>query len=51
MTHNARKCANKAQQIEYGKGEIGEICPLIRCPELAVRGYIAMLRREADAIW
>lgn len=51
MTHHARKWANKQQQAEYERGDLGEICPMIRCPEVAVRGYIAMLRREADAIW
>lgn len=51
MTHNGRKWANKQQLEDYDNGVIGEICPLVRCPELAVRGYIAMLRRETDATW
>lgn len=47
LTHNARRNATKRQLEEFNNWQIGEVCPLIRCPELAVRGFIATLR-EAD---
>ncbi|BEI81513.1 hypothetical protein CcaverHIS002_0206730 [Cutaneotrichosporon cavernicola] len=51
MTHHARRSASKRQQEEFDNWEIGEICALVRCPELAVRGFIAMLRQHADSMW
>lgn len=51
MTHHGKKYATVQQLQDYENGVIGEVCPLVRCPELAVRGYIAMLRRDTDAIW
>jgi hypothetical protein len=51
MKFHARHQATQRQREEYDNWEIGEICALIRSPELAVRGFIAMLRQTGDSIW
>ncbi len=51
MKFHARHQATQRQREEYDNWKIGEICALIHSPELAVRGFIAMLRQTGDSIW
>lgn len=48
---SARRRASAKQKADIAAGAIGESCPLIRDTEKAVRGFLALARREAEAVW
>lgn len=48
MTHAAKRNGTTEQRDQERAGYIGEVCPLLATPELAVRRVLALAREEAD---
>lgn len=50
-SQTAKRRAPRKELDMFNAGAIGETCPLIRDTEKAVRGFLALARREAEAVW
>lgn len=51
MQSRAKRESTREIMAAYRAGEVGEICPLLKHTERAVRGFLACARREAEAVW
>jgi hypothetical protein len=50
-TRSAHRRVSKKTLDLYDMGAVGEACSLIRDTDKAVRGFLAMARRETDGMW